>query len=116
MATPYEQINNLDDIAIQAGTYVELELPCYYSDGEEMKISTMTYGCTLSVFGDSTVLQNISGTLKSGTSNVMVIKILSSYTENLGDCLLMYRPYVIDGINKYKWQGRLYIGATSPII
>jgi len=114
--TVLESINNLDDIAIQAGTFTELELPCYYSDGEEMELSTMTYGCTLSVYGDSTLLQNITGVIKSGTPNVMVISILSSYTENLGDCLLVYRPYVIDGTKKFKWQGKLFIGASTPTL
>lgn len=113
--TPYEQLYNLDDIAIQAGTYIELEFPCYYANGEEMDLSAMTYGCTLSFYGDNTLLQNIPGIIKSGTSNVMVIRILSSYTENLGDCLLAYRTYVIDGEKKYKGQGLLTIGATTPI-
>lgn len=113
--TAFEQLNTLDNIVIQSGTYKELQLPCYYSDGEPMALSSMTYGCTLSLYGeDSVLLQNIVGTIKSGTENVMVISILSEYTEGMDNCVLMYRPYIIDGLKKYKFQGRLIIGASTP--
>lgn len=115
--TPYEQINNLDDLAIQGGSYINILLPCYYANGEIIDLSeVISYGCTLSLFGeDGVVLQKIVGKQQVGTTHVMQIEILSSYTANLGDCLLVYRPYIEINTDKIiKWQGKLYIGATSP--
>jgi len=113
--TVYEGINNLDDLSMQAGSYEVIYLPCFYEDNNPIDLSEATsYGCTLSVYGDDTAIQVISGTCKAGTINTMQIEILSDYTKDLGDCLLLYRPYlVINGMSK-RWQGRIYVGATTP--
>lgn len=112
--TPYELINNLDDIAIQAGTFTTILLPCYYSDGEEIILSEMTgYGCTLSVLGDDTTLETIMGTVESGSTNIMKIEITSAMTASMSSCLLLYRPFIIDGTKVYRFQGRIYIGSSS---
>lgn len=115
--TPYEQINNLDDLGIQAGTDFTIYLPCYYSDGEEMDLSEATeYGCTLCYFGDDNdVFAVITGICKAGTSNVMEINILSNTTKSLGNCLLVYRPYIKINSKVFKWQGLLYVSATTPL-
>lgn len=113
--TAYEGINNLDDIGIQAGSDTALFLPCYDAEGQPIELDSATsFGATLSLYGeDDTATQVISGTIKSGTTNTIQIDILSSYTQNLGDCLLVCRPFLEISGKVYRWQGYIFVGATT---
>lgn len=111
--TPFESINNLEDYAIQAGSHLPISITCYNTDGSALNLTGFTLGLTISLYGDNTTLQNISGTIHAGTTNVVDYVITSSMTESMDDCVLIYRPVIISGATKYKFQGKIYVSATS---
>lgn len=116
--TPYDLLNTLDDIVIQAGSFKTIYFPCYDANNEELILADLTaFGATLSLYGDDTTLHTIIGTIKSGTMNVMQLDITSAMTENLSSCILLYRPFLKNGEITMRFQGRLYVGSTSaPVI
>lgn len=112
--TPYENINTLDTYSIQAGNYIAIEIECLNADGTAIALTDLTYGCTLSEYGSpETTLETIIGGVKSETTNTMVIEITSEMTESLGDCLLLYRPFIISGEKVWRFQGKLYVAKTT---
>lgn len=113
--TAYEEVSQLEDYAILAGNYLPIEIECNNASNVPIDLTELTYGCTLSLYGDSTTLETIIGTLKPNTTNVMVLEITSAMTESMSNCCLLYRPFIIDGDKKYKMQGKIYVFESSTI-
>ncbi|MDD4699453.1 MAG: hypothetical protein PHV07_04235 [Oscillospiraceae bacterium] len=102
----------LEDIHLIEGSYKKIEFPCYGDDGTIVDLAALDdYGCTFSYYGDEKVTTfDIKGTIKEPTYNIMEIEILSSHTQNMGDTVLTYCPYLIVGDKTVKpaW-GRIII-------
>lgn len=116
--TVLESISNLETYAIQSGNSIAIEIECFDSAGSAITLSGVTaFGCTLSEYGSPEIaLETIIGTIKSETTNTMVISITSEMTTDLSDCLLIYRPFILIGTEYYKFQGKLYIAKSTPIV
>lgn len=113
----YDSLNNLDDIAKQAGSDFTIELVMYYSDGTSMNLySATSIGCTFcSIDDNSTALFNITGAVKDTSTNTLQIVVPASATASLGNNTLYYRPYIVINNKIIRCQGRLILGATTPI-
>jgi hypothetical protein len=111
----YEEINNLPEYGIQAGSDFIIEFPCFNERGQPIDLNAATaFGCKFSDYRNGSVqIADVEGTIHTSVSNTMVIEIPAELTEDLGDTVLYYRPYIkIDG-KTWKWQGRIVVGETT---
>lgn len=113
-----DEVITLDDIHLIEGSYKSIEFPCYNEEGLVLDLAAINdFGCTFSYYGDENVLAfDVKGTIKDLTYNIMEIEILSSHTQNMGDTVLTYCPYLImDDKTIRPAQGRVIIYSTCSI-